>query len=658
LNNIDIIIDKFETQKFKEKDSSKKQGIFYTPWKLVNFIVSNAFKLFFEEFFTNSKYSEMKFDSNLIKSLLNDNKSKQKKLKSQIKKIKILDPASGSGRFLISAAKHLHNIYNFIDGKNNNDYSIKKKIIQEHIYGIDIDEDANVIAKLRLAQWLYNDFSFIGSDIISSNLNLSEIKQSLSKLDVKFNLFNKDYLLNFDKFNFNIILGNPPYIENKKISDSQFKKKLSENFISAYKLFDLSVVFIEKSINILNPINGVLSFLTTNKFLAADYGIKIREIILKNTQIKEIVNISSLNSFRQISTYPIILLLKKGHISSNNLSIRKFKNLKHINNNRGNQVSSFSQEIVQNFPSFTIPLSKNVELIDNAYSKYKKLSEVLKDLRIIYRPFGFIDWVKNSSNIIENYTSPSDMILLGTGNVHRYHIDYAKEIKVAKKKYFHPYFRYNEQYRNIWKELSSEKLIFREIAKDLSFVYDPGVVVNLTGLYFVRVPSFTTEQLFGLLTILNSRILNTIFKSLYGTLHMSSGYLRFNGSFIKSIPIPEKIPSCFSYFGRILHFLSQLKFELIKDAHNSLFNNIKLNKIETLLEYYDNLTNKFVNHLYFQNPINRDLTTRLPNFNFKFIKKYYDNPSFKYYSNKEIKLILEDIFSFFLEFKEKRLDTQ
>ena len=655
MNNIDIIINKFETERFKDKKSSKSLGVFYTPWKIVNFIVSNAFKIYFEELFQSPKSSGMKFDYNEMKHLLNENKSFRSKLKSEINTMKILDPASGSGRFLISAANFLYNIYKLLY-KNQNDFSIKKKIIQTHLYGIDIDHQANIISNLRLANWLYEGSDTDPFDMMRSNLKILNIKKKLNQLDIRCNLFDEDFLLDFNQRNFSIILGNPPYIENKKITDPQFKKHLNEKFVSAYKLFDLSVIFIEKSINILDQKNGVLSFLTTNKFLAADYGIKIREIILKNTQIREIINISSLNSFKQISTYPIILFLKRGPNDSNFLSIQKFETIEQFSNHRGNKIHTFSQEKIQNFPKCAIPLSGNIELIDYIYSKYKKLSEVFKDLKITYRPFGFIDWVKESKNIIEKSNSYNDLILLGTGNVNRYHIDFDKYIKVAKNKYFHPFFQYGEKYRNIWTDLSSEKLIFREIAKNLSFVYDPGVFVNLTGLYFLQVSSFNTDQLFGLLTILNSEILNTLFKSLYGTLHMSSGYLRFNGSFIKNLPIPGTIPNFFSNLGKILHFLSQLKFELIRKIHYKQLNEIRLDKIEILLEYYNNLTNFWVNKLYLNPPNDSDFPKELPNFCFKFIFPHYHCLYFKHYSSEEINQILNDIISFFIKSKGHGLD--
>ena len=154
------------------------------------------------------------------------------------------------------------------------------------------------------------------------------------------------------------------------------------------------------------------------------------------------------------------------------------------------------------------------------------------------RPFGFIKWAENFKFMSKYKTSDKDLLLLGTGNVGKYFINFNKRIKIAKVDKEISYFSYQPAYKEVWSKLSSEKLVFRELSKELTFVYDPGIFANLTGLYFLKVPSFKTNDYFCLLSILNSDIINTAFNALYGTLHMSGGYLRYNGSFIKNLPMP------------------------------------------------------------------------------------------------------------------------
>ncbi len=219
------------------------------------------------------------------------------------------------------------------------------------------------------------------------------------------------------------------------------------------------------------------------------------------------------------------------------------------------------------------------------------MSETIEDLKIIYRPFGFLDWYKNFENISKKLHSEDDLLLIGTGNVGKYHVLFNKRIKIAKQDLDIQYLRYSNDKKNIWRELSKQKLLFREIAKKLTFVYDPGIFTNLTGLYFIRIPSHDTDDLFALLTILNSELMNQVFNTLFGTLHMSGGYLRYNASFIKRLPLPEHYPRTLSHVGKILQFLSQLIYDLSFSSGITL---IEKKDLKRYLNFYVSLSNSLV----------------------------------------------------------------
>ncbi|NVM18301.1 MAG: Eco57I restriction-modification methylase domain-containing protein [Candidatus Lokiarchaeota archaeon] len=654
LSSLENVIQKFEEKNFIEKKSNRDRGVTYTPQPIAHFMVLNIFKIFFDDIPKISKIFKGNFNFSSLKQLIKRNGNIRGAFWNKINCIKILDPSCGTGRFLIAIAKILFNFYKAFESEYT-DYEIKKNIIQNHIFGIEIDKASYNISKLRLVKWLYTDNFSLLNESISNNPLPGEIEDFLNKVDLNFNLFNLDYLLDYEAEDIDIIIGNPPYVENKKILEKEFKKNLKREFESAYKLFDLSVVFIEKSLKLLKNRVGCLSFITTNKFLSADYGVKIREILLRNTEIKEIINISSLPIFKSTAAYPIILFIKKEKNRSNLISIKKFDAIKDINSGIYMKIIEFAQSSIYKFPSLVIPLSENIELIEELYSKFSVISENFKDLKIIYRPYGFIEWAKNSKYVKQNISSAKDLLLLGTGNVGRYFIDFNKKIKIAQKRYQRPYYAYNVVFKEIWKDLSNEKLIFREIAKDLSFVYDPGVFTNLTGLYFLRVPSLDTNQLFSLLAILNSDLINKLFKSLYGTLHMSGGYLRINGSFIKRIPIPEFLPESLSRISKSIHFLTQLKHEIL---HKSVFNSgdiININFLEKILAHLHLLSDSIVNQLYHisqkDSNIERilEISENIPEIEFKFINTYYTHEQFKTYSREELNANYEKIKNWYLE---------
>ncbi|GAG84224.1 unnamed protein product, partial [marine sediment metagenome] len=69
--------------------------------------------------------------------------------------------------------------------------------------------------------------------------------------------------------------------------------------------------------------------------------------------------------------------------------------------------------------------------------------------------------------------------MIGTGSVGKYHIKFNKRIKIAKRDLEISYFNYNPTFKPIWQDLNQEKIIFREIAKELTCVYDPGIFTNI-----------------------------------------------------------------------------------------------------------------------------------------------------------------------------------
>ncbi|MFX0057533.1 MAG: class I SAM-dependent DNA methyltransferase [Candidatus Heimdallarchaeota archaeon] len=640
------IITNFENLRFKEKGMKQSYGIVYTPKELVEFIVDNVFKIYFIELFQKFNIPTKKCEE--FSTVIYNNRHI---FKDKIESIKILDPASGSGRFLISIAKYLFKLYKLLNSDESY-FELKKKIIENNLYGVEIDNSAYFISKIRLLDWLYSNEEKYHNikDRFDNFLEIHDKEAIIDILGIRFNIFNMDFLLEFNENIFNIIVGNPPYVENKKIRDSNYKNQLSRRFESAYRLYDLSILFIEKAIELLKDKEGILSFIMPNKFLAADYGVKIRNLLLNKTKLKELTNISSFPIFSNSATYPVIITLKKEKPdTSNDFFIREINKMDDFINHSKNKRKTISQDLIKIFPKNVIPIKPNLEFVNKLFINYKPFSEVISDMKLLYRPFGFINWAKNLNNISQTKHSYRDLILLGTGNVGKYFIQFKKRIKIAKNDIKVSYFKYTPNFENQWSDLNSEKLIFREIAKESTWVYDPGIFTNVTGLYFVKIPSFNTDKLFCLLAIMNSKILDITFKVLYGSLHMSGGYLRFNGSFIKSLPIPEKFPESLSKISKILQFLSQLKYELSFNSNSLYLKEFDISQIERLFNFYNNLCNALINQLYLKDQEFKELDIFLNSKNFfpsiktKYFEPLYKLPKYKVYEKEEIYNILDKV---------------
>ena len=637
---------KHEEDKLQNQCGNKTNGIVYTPQYIADFVTNNVFKIYFSDKIKEMEWLPsnftIQFDKLSLMKFFSKQEEETKKLVwNHVSQMKILDPSCGSGRFLLSVANLLLELYKILSF-NLSLEEMKRFIIEHNIYGVEIEKGALLATKARLLIWYsHSDLELRELDI-KDNIN-SIIENSL----LNFQIFHSDYLLEFNIKPFDIILGNPPYIENKKIEDMEYKSKL-KIFDSAYRLYDLSILFIEKSMELLKQNQGYLSFLITNKFLAADYGIKIRKKIVLNTLIKQIIDISSLSIFKEAAAYPIIISLKIKSLGKENLYgfIRLDEDLINLDQKK-DRWKKISQNSLKKLPAYVIPLSGDIDLVNYLFDNYNSLLEKFQDLTIVYRPFGFIKWAKHFKNIQEEKKSNQDLLLIGTGNLGKYHIKFNKFIKIAKNNLKISYFTYQDNYKDKWKLLKSEKLIFREIAKELTWVYDPGIYVNITGLYQVIIQSFSTNDYFCLLAIMNSKLMNNLFNTLYQSLHMAGGYLRYNGSFIKRLPIPNEFPFSLSNIGKINHFLRQLKY----DYHNlMMIDKIKLDDIEKLINFFEVLTNALVEELYLKKQKCKELNLILnsndffPEIEFKYTYPRFDIVNYEFYDLNEIKDILRDLF--------------
>lgn len=138
----------------KKMTERKKKGVYYTPESITDYISNNTIIPYLLDKLGN-KYTS--FDE-LIES---KNKKDMKDAVKILDEIKVLDPACGSGAFLIKASEVIFGLkrrlqYEIKEKKNF--YDLKLDIITENIYGVDILAGAIEISKLRLWLWLISDF--------------------------------------------------------------------------------------------------------------------------------------------------------------------------------------------------------------------------------------------------------------------------------------------------------------------------------------------------------------------------------------------------------------------------------------------------------------------------------------------------------------------
>ena len=307
--------------KVEEKPEVKKAGgVYYTPQYIVDYIVENT-----------------------IGEKIKD------KTPNQISKLKVIDPACGSGSFLIRAYQYLLDyhldyysnmkkppkdvIYEDRKGLKHLTIREKKRILKNNIYGVDLDTLAVEVTKLslllkvledqnkdllesqqklfhervlpNLSSNIKNGNSLIGSDILNQQeMSLEEVKE-IKPFD-----WEEEYPDIFENGGFDIVIGNPPYIR-MQLTGKETTDYCREKYLTPTQgNFDIYIVFVERAVELLNK-DGNMGYILPHKFFTAQYGMPLRKYISEKQNLTKIIHFGDQQVFDNATTYTCLLFLNK-----------------------------------------------------------------------------------------------------------------------------------------------------------------------------------------------------------------------------------------------------------------------------------------------------------------------------------------------------------
>jgi adenine-specific DNA-methyltransferase len=245
--------------------------------------------------------------------------------------IKILDPSCGIGNILIPCFIYLKQLFidNLQEINIKNDLHLKEEeiafhIVENNLFGIDIDRIALNILQI--------DLFYISKSI--------KVKNYVSE----------DFLLYDDKKDFNVYIGNPPYVGHKSI-EREYREKISALYKSVYRdKGDLAYCFFDKAIKGIKS-QGKVSFITSRYFLESLSGEGLRSTILKNCSINKIVDFYGIRPFKAAGIDPVIIFLEENLESKEQIQIIKGKNMKTKEKgmSRTNKINSFHEIYFDSF---------------------------------------------------------------------------------------------------------------------------------------------------------------------------------------------------------------------------------------------------------------------------------------------------------------------
>jgi type I restriction-modification system DNA methylase subunit len=350
-------------------EDNKDKGAFYTPKEIVRYMCQESLIAYLESDTKIEKETLRKFVQ-VPEEYVTDIPAEEKnKLQIALEEVKICDPAIGSGAFPMGLLNELLHCREALSGEHFDRAEIKKSIIQNNIYGVDIEKGAVDIARLRF--WLSIvvdeetpsplpnlDYKIMqGNSLLESyksedlstftekKVNAGEsyslfdgnveekrnelknklrnyyactehkrklelrkeiannVKEQLKEQGISIDFTDIDITANshfflwhtwfyevFEKGGFDIVIGNPPYIQIKWLKEKHVYK--TSNFNTYDSTGDIYCLFYEMGIKLLS-VNGFLTYITSNKWLKSNYGKLTRNYILKESNPMLIIDLGA-----------------------------------------------------------------------------------------------------------------------------------------------------------------------------------------------------------------------------------------------------------------------------------------------------------------------------------------------------------------------------
>ncbi len=317
LNEIEEVTAQINAGEAPSVSKRKRDGVFYTPQYITKYIVENTVGKLCAE-----KKVEMGIDEKEYFADKNRQTATKKRLLDQLTAyrewllgITICDPACGSGAFLNAALQFLMAEHKLIDemeakltGSTIEFPGVENSILENNLYGVDINEESVEIA--RLALWLrtakpHRKLSSLNNNIKCGNSLISDPEIAGEKA---FN-WQTEFPQVFAKGGFDVVIGNPPYVQLQSMGEmSDVYAKCGYEVYN--KSADLYCLFTERGYSLLKE-GGLQSFIMPNKWMLVAYGKELRRF-MANTNLQQIINFGDVQFFEGAATIVCIFVTKKG----------------------------------------------------------------------------------------------------------------------------------------------------------------------------------------------------------------------------------------------------------------------------------------------------------------------------------------------------------
>ncbi|VVB85848.1 Uncharacterised protein [uncultured archaeon] len=374
-------------------------------------------------------------------------------------------------------------------------------------------------------------------------------------------------LKNYVEYDF--VVGNPPYVRLHNLSDSD-RSYYQENYVSAFKQYDLYVLFIERGIKWLKN-EGKFGYIVSSKFTSSDYGLKLREFILFNCKIEQIIDVSNFSIFKDASIYPFMIIFKQ----ESDIHQRSSNIIKVAHNVENEKI--FTE---RKFGLFEIPQKRFLEnqnqifdivpvgehsIISKIKQDFFSLGEKTEITRGFRPPPQELIFQEAAYELIpEKEKLELKKLIIGSDILGAYRINWTGIL-----------LRYdmNKIFESKPKDVFEQpKIMIRDIGLHASACYDEDNLYCLKTIYLILRKSGSTLDLKLITALLNSKLIEFYFKSNFWSSHIGGGYLRFRKQYLEQLPIHlPKTPEEQTFASRITTCVEQILVRVKSDQRADRF---------------------------------------------------------------------------------------
>jgi len=586
LNEIEEIQAALEGQAIdKSKTKRKKEGVFYTPKYITKYIVENTIGKLCEE-----KKAELAIDE---EDYITDKKRQKKTIKDLVDKLDtyrnwllqltICDPACGSGAFLNQALDFLIKEHKYVDELQAKLFGdalvltdIENSILENNLFGVDLNEESVEIAKLSL--WLRTAQPNRKLNDLSGNIKCgNSLIDDPEIVGNKAFDWEKEFPQVFAKGGFDVVIGNPPYVQLSKLETTTQEERnfLLDKYQTSAGRLNTYIYFIHLLQLILKD-NGFASYIIPNTILTQEYYAETRRLFIEKINLTEVVQYSYLPFADAIVENITLFFRKNMSVKYINITEQTPNDIRVMKTLDTSSIKTAHKNIIQlNFSEITNKLDK----IENKLDDFVEINQAIA--------------LKGDKSLsVKNEFKPHYYKLIDGKHINKYLIKWGGDYLEHDLDRIHSCKR-----KDIFE--SKEKLFFRRVSSNLIFTFDNEQYFALNTIVVVNLREKVIIPLKALLAILNSKLLNYYYTNKYKS--TKTVFSEIQARTVKLLPIPNILENESNYLlekaDQMLSLNKELQ-EISSKFHRTLERKFELETLpKKLQEWYELNFAEFVKEL-------------------------------------------------------------